>query len=341
MRHPLSRVVSVAVRTATTRSCSMVLLTAATLLASAQALQSQAAPLPASSLAVETSRRDGWQAWWNSASAPTRWSGPVPALASAVRWTRVAPGVEHGVLRVAGTGEARRIAIVLLRVDPRRASFSLQAQDDGEGGYLPWTIADVTRDSDPRLLAAFNAGQFSVGRPWGWLVTRGAERQRPGVGPLSSAFVIDSAGAVSLVDAAGIDARRRAGGVAEAFQSYPTILRGDGEVPEQLQGWGRGVSVSHRDSRFALGLTRDGRVLLALTRFDLLGGALSELPLGPTVPEMSAIMGALGCAQAMLLDGGISGQMHIAGAGTWEGNRSVPLAMLVHARGTALKSSLR
>jgi hypothetical protein len=128
------------------------------------------------------------------------------------------------------------------------------------------------------------------------------------VGPLSSTFVIDSAGMVAAVEAAGLEARRRTGGIMEAFQSYPTILRGDGEVPEQLRAPGRGVSVSHRDARFALGLLRDGRVLLTLTRFDLLGGALSELPLGPTVPEMAAIMGALGCAQAMLLDGGSRGR---------------------------------
>jgi hypothetical protein len=79
-------------------------------------------------------------------------------------------------------------------------------------------------------------------------------------------------------------------------------------------------------------MLRDGRVLLALTRFDLLGGVLSELPFGPTVPEMSAIMGALGCAQAMLLDGGISGQLRVAGAGVWEGYRRVPVGMFVHPR---------
>ena len=50
-------------------------------------------------------------------------------------------------------------------------------------------------------------------------------------------------------------------------------------------------------------------MIVALTRFDALGGALGRVPFGLTSPEMAAVMGALGCRQALLLDGGISGQL--------------------------------
>jgi uncharacterized protein YigE (DUF2233 family) len=47
-------------------------------------------------------------------------------------------------------------------------------------------------------------------------------------------------------------------------------------------------------------------------------------------------MGALGCRQALLLDGGISGQMMVRDAEgavrAWPGTRSVPLGLVVRAR---------
>jgi uncharacterized protein YigE (DUF2233 family) len=43
-------------------------------------------------------------------------------------------------------------------------------------------------------------------------------------------------------------------------------------------------------------------------------------------------MGALGCRQALLLDGGISGQLMVrdgdGAARTWPGTRSVPLGLI-------------
>jgi hypothetical protein len=67
--------------------------------------------------------------------------------------------------------------------------------------------------------------------------------------------------------------------------------------------------------------------LIVLTRF---GG--TRLPFGPTTPEMAAIMGALGCRRAMLLDGGLSGQLMFRDAqgraNRWPGLRSVPIGLL-------------
>ena len=65
---------------------------------------------------------------------------------------------------------------------------------------------------------------------------------------------------------------------------------------------------------FDAGVLADGRLLIALTRFEGLGGRLQLLPLGLTTPEMAALMGALGCRDAVLLDGGVSGQLAIRDA---------------------------
>jgi exopolysaccharide biosynthesis protein len=149
--------------------------------------------------------------------------------------------------------------------------------------------------------------------------------------------VVDAAGAVRIVPADSIEAVRAAGGVREAFQSYPALLLGDGEVPDALRAPGGGVDLAHRDARLALGTLADGRVVVALTRFGGLGGALDALPFGPTVPEMAALLGALGARRAVLLDGGISGQLLVRGAAgssaggpaAWRGLRAVPLGLVV------------
>jgi len=98
------------------------------------------------------------------------------------------------------------------------------------------------------------------------------------------------------------------------------------------------VDLDHRDARLALGLDRGGRLLIAITRFEGLGGALSSLPFGLTTPEMAALMGALGCRRAMLLDGGISSQLRLrlpdGETRVWRGIRRVPLGLVVLPRGT-------
>ena len=275
----------------------------------------------------------GWKVWWRSDRAPTRWEGATPVVANAVQWRAAKAGVEWGTLRLSGSGEAHRLAIVLVRIDPRLVHFRLHATRTAAGEFRSWSISQ----SASSAAVAFNAGQFGVAGPWGWLIIRGVEEQSPGVGPLSSALVVDTAGGVRLVTAQEIPAVRRGGGVAEAFQSYPTLLDGDGDVPAALRAPDRGVSLAHRDARLAIGTLRDGRLLIALTRFDAFEGALSGLPFGPTVPETAAIMGALGARQAMLLDGGISGQLvvrdSLGGAQEWRGFRKVPLALVIESRG--------
>jgi len=292
----------------------------------ARSSTSAAASLPPSALAVD----DGgvWREWWRSARAPSRWDGPLPAVAGAVAWRTAAPGLDWGELRLAGTGEAWRLRVILVRVDPSRVRLQLHAAVGASGRAGPWS----TGEAPPEALLALNAGQFDDRGPWGWVVYRGRERRPPGTGPLAPAVVVDSAGLVRFVPADSIAALRRSGEVVEAFQSYPALLVGDGEVPLPVQEPGRGVDLAHRDGRLSIGQLRDGKVLIALTRFEGLGGALSALPFGPTVPEMAALMGALGCRRAVLLDGGISSQLLLRDrsgtVGAWRALRKVPLGLV-------------
>jgi hypothetical protein len=286
------------------------------------------AQLPESALAV---RRDGDEVvWWRSADAPHRWSAALPAVTQAVRWRTVRPGLECGQLELAGAGVAWRISVVLARLDPVR--FRLQL-DTGNawGGSPAWTI-----DRAGTAALALNAGQFHGTQPWGWVVHRGTELQPPGLGPLSAALVLDREGRVGLLAPDEIPQARASGRVVEAIQSYPALLVGDGEIPEALRGPQQGVDLDHRDSRLGVCQLHDGRLLFALTRFLSPASPLSLLPFGPTTPEMAAVMGALGCRRAVLLDGGLSGQVVLrdahGGTNRWPGLRAVPLGLTVWPR---------
>jgi hypothetical protein len=221
----------------------------------------------------------------------------------------------------------RRVLAPDLEPDPTTGQRRLSTKRGSLGADLvpAWTVDLIP----PGAVLALNAGQFGGGAPWGWLVRDGVEVQPPGVGALGMAFVVDKAGAVSLVapdELAG--ARREA---AQAFQSYPALLTGEGLLPWELQAPGRGVDLFHRDSRLALGIMRDGSIVVALTRVDVIGRGGETIPWGPTVPEMAAFMKSLGCLRAMMLDGGLSSQLAVRGTSgllSWKNWRPVPLGLI-------------
>jgi hypothetical protein len=282
------------------------------------------------SLAVE---RDGvWHEWWRADRAPRQWSGPLDAVAGAVEWTDAAPGLEWGTLRLSGSGEAWRLRVIVARIDPSRMTFALAGTHEPAGRGRGWTIEQA---ADSAFLA-LNVGQFSDRGPWGWVVRDGREVRPPGTGPLAPAVVVDSTGGVRIVPPDSVSRVRRMPHLALAFQSYPAVLVRNGEVPDQLFAEGSGVNLRHRDARLALGLLRDGRVVIAMTRFEALGGVLSNLPFGLTTPEMAALMGALGASRAVLLDGGISSQLLVrdqdGSVRAWKGLRQVPLGLVAFRR---------
>ena len=209
-------------------------------------------------------------------------------------------------------------------MDPRRVALSLAPAFMDERG---WTV----RDADENASLALDAGQFRGSLPWGWVLTGGKEILPPQHAPLAGAVVVDADGRVRIVSPDSVAAERTRGIAREAFQSYPMLLVG-GVVPEPLSRPGLGVDLGHRDGRLALGTLEDGRVIVALTRFDALGETLGRVPFGLTSPEMAAVMGALGCRQALLLDGGISGQLLVRDASgesrSWPSSRRVPLGLI-------------
>ena len=282
--------------------------------------------LPPSSLAVWTGK--AWQEWWRSEAAPDRWRGPHGAVADAVTWRRAADGVEWGELRLAGTGEARRLRAVVVRIDPRFVRLRLDTAFATGGERPDWTVDDARADA----IVAVNVGQFVRTLPWGWVVLDGRQFLAPGSGPLATAVAVDSSGAVRWIGPDSLKDPNVRRGVAAAFQSYPTLLTPAGEVPPALREPGRGIDVEHRDARLGIGALADGRLLVVLTRFDALGESLGSIPFGPTIPEFAALMGALGARQAVALDGGISSQLLVRdgdGTHTWRGLRKVPMALVV------------
>ncbi len=303
-------------------------------------------------------------AWWRADRPAVRWAAPHPAVAGAVRWHAARPGVEVGEVALTASGGTLAVQgaadgawgavraggvpvrVVLARLDPARLRLRLDVVARPGGRAGPWDVDAAPADA----AVALNAGQFTDDGPWGWVVHRGRERQAPGTGTLAGALVVDTAGRARVVGADSVlalSAAARAGdrAVATAVQSYPTLLDGDGLVPAALRAAGGGVDLAHRDARLAVGELRDGRLLVALTRFDAptggaLGGAvdraLARVPVGLTVPEAAALMGALGARRAVLLDGGLSAQLLVrdaaGGARRWPGLRGVPLGLVAAPR---------
>lgn len=294
----------------------------------ATAAQAQQHGLPESSLAVRTP--SGWRTFWRASSAPQVWHDA--SLASAIRLRAGATGIEWGELDLAGSGEAWRTRLVVARVRPERVRISVDTAFTAD--RMPaWTI---DRASDAVL--AVNAGQFEVSMPWGWVSVNGTEWLAPGVGPLSAALVGERDGSVRWLRADEIAAYRasQAGGsIRWAFQSYPALLASD-SVPRALREPGHDVDVAHRDARAAICIDHDERIVIALTRFNAMGSRLGFIPFGLTSPEMAGVMGALGCRDAMLLDGGISAQLMLRDATgathSWHGVRDVPVGLVMRPR---------
>jgi uncharacterized protein YigE (DUF2233 family) len=266
--------------------------------------------------------------WWLNDRAPHRWDGISTPLASALEWQAGPAGLEWGEAEISGAGEARALRLVVARLDPARLDLSLVLRLDHPDS---WSLDAAP----PGAALAVNAGMFVEALPWGWVVLDGEERLAPGVGPLSSAVIVRRDGSVAWVDGDDVSAWRGRPDVQFAFQSYPSLLVGDGEVPGPLQA-GDAVNLNHRDARLAMGIDRDGKLVLALTRFDAPLPAADRIPFGVTLPEMAAIMGALGAQQAVSLDGGISAQLMLrdaeGDAHRWPGLRRVPLALVATRR---------
>jgi hypothetical protein len=241
-------------------------------------------------------------------------------------WKPAQPGLEWTELNLSGRGEARRIRVIAARLDPARFRLSLE-NGMAPGGFLNvWTLNMAPSGA----ALALNAGMFAGDGAWGWVVHDGTEYRVPGTGTLARAVVVDSSGAVRLLDDEAVRAIRTGKAVREAFQSYPLLLE-HGELPAALTTQGKDLDLQHRDARLALGVDDRGRLIIALTRFDVLGPSFGSIPFGLTIPETGLLMRALGAESAVALDGGISAQLLLRDAAgethQWPGLRSVPLGL--------------
>jgi hypothetical protein len=251
--------------------------------------------------------------------------GPAPGDAIPQRWQRAGAGLDRLTVDISGGGEGWRTEIVALRIDPRVLRFSVRRRV--EDGAAAWTV----NEAPAAAVVALNAGQFTGATPWGWVVTDGREVHPPGRGPLAVAMAWDADGRIHWLDQDEIEPARKRHDVVEAFQSYPALLDRNGDMPLALSDERLGVDVTHRDGRLALGTLRDGRVVIALTRFHGLGPLSPPVPLGLTLAEMAAVMRGLGCRRAVALDGGVSAQLMVHESGdrvVWRGWRKVPLGLV-------------
>jgi len=293
-------------------------------------LRAHAEPAARAPAALAVWEAGAWRTFWRPDRAPERWAAADSAILRSLDWKRLASGLEWASLRLACGAPVWRARLILARLDPRELRLSL-VFDLSRADLRPaWSIEKAPGDA----LLAVNAGQFGTSMPWGWVVVDGRRQLSPGLGPLASAIAFDDSGRVLWTHG---DTLASSAGIVAAFQSYPTLLAGDGVVPPALRTAGSGVSMTHRDARLALGETRDGRLLIVMTRFDAIGEVAEFIPLGPTTPEMAAIMGALGARDAVMLDGGISAQLLLRDPARkapleWRGMRKVPLGLIARPR---------
>ena len=195
--------------------------------------------------------------------------------------------------------------LTLLRVDPRR--LSLQVVDVRRTGAARATMRELVEQR--HALAAVNGGFFDErGEPLGLLVHQGKRTN-----PLRRADW-----GIFLLRADRPQIRHTRQGVPsdaqEALQCGPRLVI-SGRVPP-LKG--------DEDFRTAVGITREGQVLLAVTSRGLL-----------SLEALARALRDLGCRDALNLDGGASSQMYLhAGEKTLEipATYPVPSALVVAER---------
>lgn len=224
-----------------------------------------------------------------------------PPLPLTQGWVQAAPGADYWVREAAG-GLAR---IAVVRVDLSR--YRLEVADLTQG--QPKSAAVKSLAEQRGAVAAINGGYFDENwQPLGLLVHAGKQTS-----PLRAAdwgiFYVAHGRPGLRHTRQGLPA-----GATEALQCGPRLVIA-GRLPSFKPG---------ESSRAAVGITASGQVVLAVT----CRGALS-------LHDWARAMKALGCRDALNLDGGPSSQLYFhVGKTTLDlpGAYGVPSALLVMAR---------
>lgn len=266
-------------------------------------------------------RVDGaWRAWRTfREDAPAERDA---VLAGAIAWRDSATGVRVGDFEVRVTKGLLVNSVALVELDPARFTFSLvPTPPDGRR-----TATEIVRDSSVVLVT--NTGLFRPnGTPQGIVVVDG--RRRSALAGWLDAVVVLENGRPRVTTIAGA---RSLPDRASAFQTLPWLVR-DGQV---VLGTRSGVRLSrtHRDRRITLCLGFDGVVRIALSNFEFMGQDAGRVPIGLTIPEQALVAAALGCRDAVALDGGISAQLAVRASRlhTMPGWRRVPVFLVARRR---------
>lgn len=261
---------------------------------------------------------------------PARVDATAARLAPLLRWSELQPGLALTTISLRAGPLGLSVDAIVVRVDPARFRFALQHRVGENGMTGTWTVDSAGAGA----VLAMNAGQFKETGPWGWLVTAGEEQRIPLRAPLGIGIRIDTMGRMRWVPPGAERSVRHDAATAWAFQSFP-LLFFDGRVPPTLRD-SAVVDLGHRDARLIMMEARDGTPLFLITRYVGVGTMGQRVPIGLTTPEAVVLAASLGARHAVMLDGGISGQLLVrdasGGETSWHGLRKVPLGLVAEPR---------
>ena len=159
-----------------------------------------------------------------------------------------------------------------------------------------WTMRETTKQAQSmqsrrktNVVGAINAGGYDMsnGRPGGAFIMDGTVINRA----TSTTFWIDMEGNAHITSAQECNAALDSGNVREAVSGFGDIFT-DGHATSGLDNFTRA-------SRTAIGIKADGTVVMLMV-----DGRQAPYSVGMTMAEVGAAMEALGCEQAVNLDGG-------------------------------------
>lgn len=159
-----------------------------------------------------------------------------------------------------------------------------------------WAMLETTKQAQSmqtrrgeNVVGAINAGGYDMsnGRPSGAFVMNGVAINRA----TATTFWVDMDGKAHITDAQTCNAALDAGNVREAVAGFGDIFE---------NGHARsGLDNTTRASRTAIGIKADGTVVMLMV-----DGRQAPYSVGMTMAEVAASMEALGCVEAVNLDGG-------------------------------------
>lgn len=182
-----------------------------------------------------------------------------------------------------------------------------------------WAMTETTKQAqsmqtrrNTNVVGAINAGGYDMsnGRPSGAFIMSGTVINEP----TGTTFWIDGSGAAHITSAQECNAALAVGNVREAVASFGDIFE---------NGHARsGLDNTTRASRTAIGIKADGTVVMLMV-----DGRQAPYSVGMTMAEVGVAMEALGCVQAVNLDGGGSSTFATQREGESENNTSAGLTL--------------